>query len=313
MNKTRKSFITNKLLVFVLLLNIQIAYSQQVEVQGELKVTQMNINDSEDNLVVRNSDGILGTRSVASLPPPPIQDTARTLQSDLLLTSALCNCSSLPPAMIQSLLNNGYSIADLFDFQIPLTELLAGGVSIGDLLNSGQSPIVLFNGGVTADSLYGKMYGGGLIFYIDTLDIYPTFEGLVSAPFDQSADSEWGCNGTSISGANGTVIGAGSINTTKIEDACLTSGIAADTCANLDLNGFMDWFLPSQDELNEMYLKIGPVAPSPNTNIAEFVADTYWSSTQIGASSARFQNLGNGSQGSSIKTYNDNVRAVRAF
>ncbi len=88
------------ILIFPLL-----ATSQALEIEGKLKVTEMDNVNTENHLVVKQPDGTLATRMVASLPPPP--DTTRTLQSDLLLTSALCNCPSLPPAMIQSLLNNG--------------------------------------------------------------------------------------------------------------------------------------------------------------------------------------------------------------
>ncbi len=88
--------------------------AQQVEVQGELKVTQMSPNDSQENLVIHNTDGTLGTRSVASLPPPPPPiDTTRNLASDFELAKQLCNCPNLPPFMIQKLLESGYTEGDL--------------------------------------------------------------------------------------------------------------------------------------------------------------------------------------------------------
>ena len=142
MKNIRKRLIESMMLLLISTLTCQLAYSQQIEIQGELKVTQMTANDTQDNLVIRNTDGTLGTRSVESLPPPPPPiDTTRNLASDFELAKHLCDCPNLPPFMIKKLLDSGYT----------QEELVGSGVSVQNVIDAQR-------GGVLIDSRDNKSY-----------------------------------------------------------------------------------------------------------------------------------------------------------
>jgi hypothetical protein len=160
----------------------------------------------------------------------------------------------------------------------------------------------------------GQSYQGGVLAYVlvsgDPGYSASVQHGLIAAPSDQSTGSsaEWGCYGTTISGAVGTAIGTGKQNTIDImaaETGCATAGIAARLCGDLVLGGFSDWYLPSRDELRKLCLN--------KTAIGGFAADTYWSSSQGDANSAWYNYFPNDYQVSNIKSGAHYVRAVRAF
>ncbi|WP_052158304.1 MopE-related protein [Lacinutrix jangbogonensis] len=158
----------------------------------------------------------------------------------------------------------------------------------------------------------GDFRDGGIVFWVDPND---NTKGLVCAASDQiKAANGWGCVGVLISGADGTAIGTGNQNTIDIEAQCSTLNTAADICANLTLEGFSDWYLPSKDELNLMYLNL-----KVGANIGGFTNYVYWSSSEIDANKAWYQDFSNGSQGDFVnKAYTGGVggldmRAIRAF
>jgi len=155
----------------------------------------------------------------------------------------------------------------------------------------------------------GDSYQGGIIFYLDG-----SGGGLIAAPTDQTAGSIWGCNGTLITGADGTAIGTGAQNTIDIEAGCTTPSTAADICSNLVLAGYTDWFLPSKDELNLMYQNIGQGNALGLGNVGGFTNNFYWSSTENDNYRAWEQNFTDGFQfGYDGKLTVNYVRAVRAF
>ena len=131
------------------------------------------------------------------------------------------------------------------------------------------------NNSINTNLSIGDTHQGGIIFYL-----YRDGGGLIAAPTDQSYNAEWGCMGTDLSGAGGIVIGTGAQNTINIETECNTPGTAAYLCANLTLGGYSDWFLPSKDELMEMYWNIGIGNAYYLGNIGGFSNGTYWSSTE---------------------------------
>jgi len=152
----------------------------------------------------------------------------------------------------------------------------------------------------------GEWYQGGIVTYITGCG--SSQSGLVAAQSDQSGSAAWatGCAGaTGLVGASGIVVGTGLANTTAILAGCGTAGIAAEICNNLVLNGYSDWYLPSKDELSQMYML--------KTVVGGFAANYYWSSSEDNAGHAWLQHFGVGNQYNDGKPATYYVRCVRAF
>jgi uncharacterized protein (TIGR02145 family) len=149
----------------------------------------------------------------------------------------------------------------------------------------------------------GSPYAGGIIFYLDSTGQH----GLVCAPVDQG-DNEWGCLGTDIPNTS-TAVGTGATNTAYIMAGCSQRPIAASVCADLVLNGYSDWYLPSIGELQLMYSQLYLQV------LGGLNHGWYWSSSQDGPPNSWYMAFFSGvvsSYGHS-KTGDLHVRAVRAF
>jgi hypothetical protein len=195
--------------------------------------------------------------------------------------------------------------------------------------------------------------GGGTIFYVATTPFAcgPTRSAtctyLEAAPsgWNGGADPSWrwanttyqntavGSSGSSET-ATATAIGWGYRNTRAIilqgnSDTATSAAALADSYA-ATVSGVVydDWYLPSQDELNQMckwqrgisganLTTLTTVCTGGTTNsgtgAAGFVADTYWSSSEIDAMNAWTQYFDFGGQTNFNKQNTQYVRPIRAF
>ena len=149
---------------------------------------------------------------------------------------------------------------------------------------------------------------GGLIFY-DKGIVSDGWRYLEAATVDQATSVQWGANGYNVAGT-GTEIGTGK-NNTELIIAKLSElgeiGKAAQLCSGMGAG----WFLPSRDELNQMYVKL----KSGNNNVGGFASNYYyWSSSQVDIYQyAWLQRFSDGLQDYYLKNSTVSVRAVRAF
>jgi hypothetical protein len=162
----------------------------------------------------------------------------------------------------------------------------------------------------------GDLRAGGVVFWVDPAD---NTHGLVCAFSDYLTMVEWGCNITDLpsvpnvpyNGGNpvgpGAEIGDGEDNTSGILVDC--PGAPAALAARFY---GPDWFLPSINELNEIYINRATLQAVAGFNVLSISAYD-WSSTENDNYSAWIQVFSSGGQSIINKYLTDDVRAVRAF
>jgi hypothetical protein len=148
----------------------------------------------------------------------------------------------------------------------------------------------------------GLAYGGGIIFYLDGTGQH----GLIAAASDQGTGVQWYNGSYIITGAAGTAIGTGQANTAAIVTAQGAGTYAANVCVQLLLNGFNDWYLPSKDELQQLYTQ--------KTVVGNFTSNYYWSSSELNGTYAWSQRYSDGFQYNlGAKWIPNYVRPIRSF
>jgi len=214
------------------------------------------------------------------------------------------NKGFLPPRMTQS--NRNSIINPAAGLMIYCTDCGTGSPQF----YNGSSWINMTGNNAIGNIAIGSIYQGGIIFYIDGTGQH----GLIASTLDQSSGIQW-YNGTSVAtGATGTSIGTGLANTNAIIQAqgAASTNYAAGLAKAYNGGGYTDWYLPSKDELNSMYIHIGAGAPSPLTNVGGFnISSRYWSSSEYDRYTA-YSQVGSG-QGNDNKPSQLAIRSIRSF
>jgi hypothetical protein len=168
----------------------------------------------------------------------------------------------------------------------------------------------------TTYNLRDRGPAGGWVFY-DKGSYSDGWQYMEAWNADESGGAyDWKDSDTSTPGTS-TAIGTGYNNTYN----CMTGAEhpAAEDVSIAEHGGKTDWFLPSKDELNKMWVNLWSDGPDDNgvsnyTKVGSFGDYYYWSSSEFDDAKAYAQSFSNGldvnydKQAPGIR-----VRAVRRF
>ncbi|MAX51270.1 MAG: hypothetical protein CMH22_05330 [Methylophaga sp.] len=270
----------------------------------------------------------------------------RLASNDSLVWSSMNNTSNLTSITVPS-----GQLAESTEYRIRVRHIGSqlGASAWGTSTFTTEAQFFVFDPSSAGEPFGGGYYAGANIVVGGTtyaLVVAPKAQGGEAGstlPWEWTVDPD-------VPGATSTNDGASNTAAIVAAGGSSTS-VAAGFCNNLSINGYTDWHLPSADELEICYRYLKPTTqanyvnssygPNPGgngsnpnsdpvggdytssnpaqTSIAiyqsgaseAFVANYYWTSTQLSAGVAWRQRFDNGDQGTYLKSDSYYVRAVR--
>ena len=150
--------------------------------------------------------------------------------------------------------------------------------------NQAQSIGDFYQGGVV---FYLDSFGGGLIVDIADLSNPNPVGGTTSL---DTLLSRWGNYSDNVPGTSSPFLGSGETNTQNFISFYSNGNHAAHLCVNSNRGGYSDWFLPSKEELEEIFSYKSLIDSVSLLNGGYLFDDfaalyPYWSSTQTSSTS----------------------------
>lgn len=136
----------------------------------------------------------------------------------------------------------------------------------------------------------GDSYGGGIVGYVyqngDPGYTSSNIPILITSTAPQGF-TRWHNGSNVTTGATASVLGTGFTNTNSIisVQGTVTTSYAAGVARAHNGGGFTDWYLPSQDELNKLYINKSTIGGFTGT------MNYFWTSTESSANTAKMQNF----------------------